>query len=105
MKSINRKRARLMAVVAGATLLSGCSLDSILSRPDTAAPQVATAEPQAKRQQSEGESCPSCGPTHAAIPSSDCAKAVAVVNYADRCQSCGRFPVSVRAYGQANNCK
>ncbi len=82
--------------VFGAALLTGCTIGPI----QMAEEKVETVAPK-----EEAESCPSCRVEKPALPMGDCAKAVAVVNYADSCQACGRFPVTVRAYGQAENCK
>ncbi len=82
--------------VVGAALLTGCTIGPIHMHTEE---EVQVAEPQ------EAETCPGCKVEMPALPMGDCAKAVAVVNYADSCQACGRFPVTVRAYGNSENCK
>lgn len=93
MKRVRIKHLQWLPMVV---LLSGCTLGSIHVHEEVAAPQEAPQQ----------EVCPSCSVEKPVLPpAGDCAKAVAVVNYADSCQVCGRFPVTVRAYGQAENCK
>ena len=83
--------------VAGAALLTGCTMGPIHTHDDGVMQSAAPKDGAA--------ACPNCTVEPVLPPAGDCAKAVAVVNYADSCQACGRFPVTVRAYGQAENCK
>ncbi len=94
MTTVTMKRLKLLPII-GAVLLSGCTIGTLQTHPVESEPVQVQ------------ESCPSCKVEEAKpmLPPSDCAKAVAVVNYADSCQSCGNFPVTVRAYGQSANCQ
>ena len=76
MTSVDFKKFKLLPLLA-VVLLSGCSLQSMLTSVEK--PVLP--------------------------PVGDCAKAVAVVNYADSCQACGRFPVTVRAHREDESCK
>ena len=99
MTSVDFKLLPLLAVV----LLSGCSLQSMLTSVTEQEPQAVVPEAVSSEQSA---SCPSCSVEKPVLPPvGDCAKAVAVVNYADSCQACGRFPVTVRAHREDESCK
>ncbi len=101
MTVVDVKKMRLLPIVMAA-LLSGCSAGTLFTQPAETAPAKVASAPPPKEEVKE-EVCPNCL-VEPRIPRTDCAKGVAVVNYADRCQLCGRFPVTVRAYGQEDTC-
>lgn len=99
MASVDLGKIKLLPILS-VLLLSGCSMSSLLMQEEDVPQSV---EPVVKEQAAV---CPSCSVEERLVaPSGDCAKAVAVVNYADSCQACGRFPVTVRAYGSDENCR
>lgn len=96
MMLFNISKAKWVPLTA-VVFLSGCMLGPIYSHQEEDLPVSDTVQ--------EAQACPSCEVAKPVLPTGDCAKAVAVVNYADSCQACGRFPVTVRAYGNSENCK